>query len=342
MPCFVYGQLGLNVQLPAGGLVPKDQMWNLILINSGDLHSVSIRLSLRDEISGQVLLSANSSQISIEKGVKSVTYRDIQPIDYYYNSPEFEKSYLPMGTYIACYQLYENLPGHQLPLVEECTRINISPLSPPILNSPANNSELENSYPFFTWMPPSPFDMFSNLSYDFIITEILPGQSAIEAIQYNTPIYSRNGIINPNESYSSSYARLDTGKTYAWQVIARNGTNYTAKTEVWTFSLKQEKKKENPIYNNYILLDDKVQGNYVVVTDSILIKFYSYHAGYDTQVKLIAADGKEMKSYKVHVVPGDNYWAFNLKSGLRSKERFILVLTDAENKSHKLNFSINK
>jgi hypothetical protein len=238
LPFIGNAQVTLNAQLPQAGFVQKEQLWNLILVNNNaDVLDINIQMNLQDAITGQVVLTATTGNLLLSKGVKMVKSGDIQPIVYNYTAPDLSRNYLPMGAYVACYQIINNTNRKEAPLAEECIRINIDPLSPPMLNSPSDKSEIESPYPQFTWMPPTPFDMFSNLSYDLLITEVLQGQSAIEAIQYNTPLYSKGSINQPYESYASSFNKLDTGKLYAWQVVAKNGINYAAKTEVWTFKV---------------------------------------------------------------------------------------------------------
>jgi len=237
LPMLLKAQLVLNAQLPAAGMVQKDQLWNLILANNKtDILDITIQMDLQDAATGQVVLSASTGNLLIGKGVKSVAARDLQPILYNYNVPDLSRNYLPMGTYIACYQVINNTIKEG-PLAQDCISFNIDPLSPPLLNTPGDKAIIESPYPQFTWMPPSPYDMFSNLSYDILITEVLEGQSAAEAIQYNTPVYTKGDIAQPYESYSSSFTKLDTGKIYAWQVVAKNGLSYAAKTEVWTFKV---------------------------------------------------------------------------------------------------------
>ena len=237
LPLLTNAQVVINAQLPAAGFVNKDQLWNLILVNNkDDILDVRIQLNLQDAITGQVVLSASTGNILLSKGVKIITSKDIQPISYNYNVPDLSRNYLPMGTYTACYQVNSNI-GEERSLAQECIRFNIDPLSPPLLNTPTDKAEMENPYPQFTWMPPTPYEMFTNLSYDLVVTEVLQGQSATEAIQYNTPIYTKSNIIQTYESYASSFTKLDTGKIYAWQIIAQNGLNYAAKTDVWTFKV---------------------------------------------------------------------------------------------------------
>jgi hypothetical protein len=238
VPLFCKAQVSINVQLPPAGLVQKEQLWNLILVNNGaDVLDITLQLNLQDAFTGQIVLTATTGNLLLSKGVKMLKPTDIQPINYTYNLPDFTRNYLPMGSYIACYQVINAGARKETALAEECMRIHIDPLSPPLLNSPADKSMVATPYPQFTWMPPTPFDMFSTLNYDLLITEVIEGQSPTEAIQYNTPIYTKSAITQPYESYATSFTKLDTGKIYAWQVIAKNGLSYAAKTEIWTFKI---------------------------------------------------------------------------------------------------------
>lgn len=241
LPFFGKAQVNINVQFPPGGLVQKNQLWNLILMNNReDITDLNIKMSLQNAVTGEVVLSAETRDIICSKGVKMITERDVQPVNYNYNSPDLSKAYLPLGSYIACYRIYHlGAKGEEL-LGDECVRLNIDPLSPPLLNTPADNTEIETPYPQFTWMPPAPIDMFTSLSYEIAVCEIKEGQKPIEAIQYNTPVYIKAGISQPAENYSTSYAKLEQGKSYAWQVVAVNGMSYSAKTEVWSFTVKKD------------------------------------------------------------------------------------------------------
>lgn len=241
-PLYVQSQVTINAQLPPAGFVQKDQLWNLILVNNQqDIINADIKLNLQDALTGQIVMSASTGSFILGKGLKVISSKDVQPILYNYSSADLSRAYLPMGAYIACYQIFRSTTHNSEELLgEECIRINIDPLSPPLLNSPADKSEIQTPYPQFTWMPPSPYDMFTDLSYDIIVSEVLPGQSPSEAIEYNTPLFSKGNIIQPTESYPSSFTQINPDKTYAWQVVARNGMSYAAKTEIWTFTLRKD------------------------------------------------------------------------------------------------------
>ncbi len=342
IPLLLNAQVTITAQLPPGGMIQKEQLWNIILVNNReDFLNVNIRLNLQDAVSGELVMSANTGSLLISKGVKLVQTTDIQPVLYNYNRHNFAKNYLPMGSYIACYQLYHVGEKGEEPLGDECIRFNIDPLSPPLLASPADKTELLSPYPQFSWIPPAPFDMFTSLSYDLLVAEVLEGQSPAEAIQQNTPVYSRSNLNQPYESYASSFTALQAGKLYAWQVVARNGLNYAVKTEVWTFKLKSQN-SQLPTNVSYILLDDKMAGTYAVNKGTLHVKYFSFSPVYEASFTIYDFKGNAVKRFKQKIVPGDNYLDFNISGSLQPDRVYLLELTDKENKLHNLSFSINK
>ncbi len=342
VPFITKAQITINAQLPPGGLVQKEQLWNLVIANNkAEILDVSIKMNLQDAVTGQVVLSASTGNILLGKGVKIISNRDIQPVQYNYNVQDVSRTFLPMGNYTACYRLMKNDDGQEA-LGEDCISINIDPLSPPLLNTPADNSILEIQYPQFTWMPPTPFDMFSNLSYDLLVTELLPGQNATDAIQYNTPIYSRSNLSQPYENYSSSFTKLEIGKTYAWQVVAKNGQRYSAKTAVWIFKIKDTEKPLENTNNTYFLLDDNVTGNYITKANIIHVRYYSGTATYSGVFIFSDEKGNIIKKITKTVVAGDNYFDLNITGSFLQNKLYKCTLTDKENKTHTLTFSINK
>lgn len=343
-PLFLKAQVTINAQLPPAGLLQQDQLWYLILSNSKeDATEVNIKLSLQDAASGQIVLAANSGSFLLGKGVKVITARDVQPIIYNYNNADFTRNYLPMGSYIACYQIYHiGQKGEEL-LGDDCIRINIDPLSPPLLNTPSDKSEVPSPYPQFTWMPPTPIDMFSNLNYEILVTEVLPGQSSTEAIQNNTPVYTNANILQTYESYPSSFSSLDTGKIYAWQVVAKNGLSYSAKTEVWTFKVRQEKMTQDPVNSNYILLHNDMAGVYSVKKNQLHIKYVSSSPAYETTVIFFDSENdKPIKTITQKIQPGDNFFDLDIANGFQSGRVYKISISDFNKKQHSLRFSITK
>jgi len=341
MPLLLQAQVTISAQFPPAGFVQKDQLWNLILVNNkDDIKDISIKMNLQDAMSGQIVLSAQTGSLVIGKGVKIITSRDIQPIMYNYATSDFNRNFLPMGAYIACYQVFHNGQKEEL-LGDECIQINIDPLSPPLLNSPADRSEIQSPYPQFTWMPPSPYDMFTNLNYDIILTEVLPGQSSTEAIEFNTPLYSKSNILPTNENYPTSFSALDTGKIYAWQVIANNGLNYSEKTEVWTFKLaKPAGPKVSSTNNYYVSLEDGLAGTYKVNRDILHIKYFSYDKEFETQVIFTDEKNQVVKKNPQKIIRGDNYFDFDISKNFKAGS-YKVIFVDLSNQSHSLKFNVS-
>lgn len=324
LPLLGEAQVNINIQMPPAGLVQKEQLWNLALVNnSSDVLDITMQLNLQDAATGQVVLTATTGNLLVSKGVKMIKSGDVQPVSYTYNLPDFAHGYLPMGNYVACYQVINAGGRKETPIAEDCIRFSIDPLSPPLLSSPADKSTIESSYPQFTWMPPTPFDMFTSLSYDLLVTEVLDGQSSTEAIQNNTPVYEKSNLLQPYEPYATSFTKLDTGKIYAWQVVAKNGLNYAAKTEVWTFKIAppswiQQLIEQTP----YIKMkrDNPEKG----IAPNGILKMSYINETADTAVmvhlKEISAISKEDIVFELKINRGENLLQKDIQKLLQAKQ----------------------
>ncbi len=344
VPLLLQAQITVSIQLPPAGLIQKDQLWNLVLVNNGSTAiDANVLMSLQDAVTGQNVLSAGSRNINLNKGVKVLSVQDVQPIQYTYGSATISGSYLPLGSYIACYTVSTNVGEKVQVLADECARVNINPLSPPILNSPSDKSELSITYPQLSWTPPAPIDMFDNLNYDVAVAEVMQGQSPTEAILYNTPVYVKSYIKTPYENYPSSYSRLEPGKTYAWQVIAKNGLSYSAATEVWTFNIKKDSILNGTANDTYILLkvNNNESGVNYVSGKGINVKYYSFEKEHETTVRFLNAEGKLLLSKKQKIIYGDNFFQFNLNNRFQSRQVYFIEITDQQNNKHTASFSIN-
>jgi hypothetical protein len=337
-------QVTVSVQLPAAGMVQKDQLWNLVLVNNNAaIIEIAVSLDIQDAVTGQTILSAGSRSFMLGKGVKVINVRDVQPVQYNYLAAELTGNYIPLGTYVACYRVIRNGPKGPEPLGDECVRININPLSPPLLNTPADRIILETSYPQFSWLPPAPVDMFNSLNYDLLIAEVLPGQSPAEAILYNTPVYTNHNLRIPYENYPSSFSRLKKGQQYAWQVTAKNGLNYSAQTEVWSFSIKPPDTVKKAISSDsYIVLKSKQENSGIsyITGEELQVKYYSFDKDHETLVKLLSADGKQIREVKQKISYGNNFLRFKLNNEFKKEAVYIIELIDQQQNVYRASFSI--
>jgi len=236
---FAQAQISMTLQVPPTGVMIKNQLWSMLLVNAGHSISVRVNLVLLDEKNNQPVLTATSAPILLAKGARQLQARDLGPIQYSYSGPSFRadadpNGMLPVGSYQACYTVAGVEKG-AAPYAENCIQVNVDPLSPPLLNTPADESRQFTFYPQFTWLPPTPIGLFNDLSYDLIVVEVLPGQGKADAIQQNIPVYSAGFVKNLYMNYPSSYRSLDTSKLYAWRIVALNNGMPAAMSDVWTF-----------------------------------------------------------------------------------------------------------
>ena len=99
----------------------------------------------------------------------------------------------------------------------ECQNVTLSSPKPVF---PAQNQQLNPSYPTFSWMPSFPSD--GTLTYNFILVEVLEGQKPLAAISSNPPVLSKRSIRGNSLNYPIAAPPLSRNKEYAWQV----STNY--------------------------------------------------------------------------------------------------------------------
>ena len=342
-PLLLKAQIIINVVQPPAGMITKDQLWNLVLTNSSNTVSeVTILMNLKDAKTGQSVLSAGTRSVLLNKGAKVLALQDIQPVQYNYGSQNLAGNFLPLGSYIACYTVSRYSHDVMETIATECVRLNISPLSAPLLNTPANKAVLQTPAPQLTWLPPTPMDMFDNLTYNVSVTEVMEGQSPSEAIVYNTPLFTSANIKAPYENYSSAYSKLQSGKTYAWQVTARNGDNYAAATEVWTFSLAADSTKSESTSVSYISLNNNASetGIHYLRGKELHVKYYSFDKTHESVIRLLDADRKPIQEVKRNIIYGDNYLTLSLNHLYHSNRTYSIEITDQQKKSYTASFSI--
>ncbi|THU30778.1 hypothetical protein FAM09_29705 [Niastella caeni] len=345
LPCLMQAQVSCSVTIPPAGMIRKEQLWNLVVVNNTNATlEATIAISLRDAVTGLLILTGGSRTILLGKGVKMITDKDVQPVQYDYGMAGLTGNFLPLGSYIACFTITRNGTKGPETVANECVRININPLSPPLLNTPADRSVLQHPVPQFTWTPPAPVQLFDDLNYDISVAEVLTGQSPAEAILYNTPLYTTSRLKASFQTYPSTWSTLQPGKTYAWQVTARNGLNYAAPTEVWTFSVAKDSAKTATTAVAYVSLSNNNlngQGVHYITGNNLNLKYYSFDKEHAAVVQLYNAERKLLQEIKQTIVYGDNFLQLNLNRQFRPQQVYTVVITDLQNNTHSASFSIS-
>lgn len=237
-----YGQLTVNIILPPSGMMEKQQLWNIFATNTETSPlSVQAQITFSELETGQPVFTASSS-FTVGTGTRQLSATSIDPVQYNILNPDYRidpgpTGLLPIGSFSVCYDF---LVTKYNKVVRECQQITVPPLGPLLLNQPSDQAELSELHPMFNWLPPSPVNSLANLRYELRLTEILPGQSAADAIHDNIPVATIRNLATNNFQYSQGLPALSPNTHYAWQVIAFNNLTETGKSETWSFHTKQD------------------------------------------------------------------------------------------------------
>lgn len=310
------GQVQIQTTLPLTGLVQKNQLWNLVVVNSSATAlDGRIEMVLTDRLTSQELMTATTAEFRINRGSQALNAGKLAPVQYNYigSSPDAGfNSLLPAGAYTICYSFVRNPNTDKREmLAEECGSFDVEPLSPPLLNFPADSALLDVSPTQFSWLPPTPAAMLRNLRYEVLFTEVQPSQRPAEAIEENLPLYS--GMIPQNNfmTYPAAAPAFEKDRWYAWQVVARDDNAYAGKSEVWVFQVRSPEKKQNEVNTVPYVQLQRNGGEKTIAPDGILRFFYVNQVG-DEQVNCTILDMSNRtdeagKQFSLVLQRGQNY-----------------------------------
>ncbi|HEY4062669.1 MAG TPA: hypothetical protein VGM30_12245 [Puia sp.] len=340
----VRGQYNI-VALTAGPVYLKSQLWNLTVSNTSNaVVSARIQLDMMDLRTHQSVFSAMSAPFHLSPGAMMIQMQAIEPIQYSYTSSAVTdrsaNGMLPIGQYQVCYQLLLTYGENQTVSADDCEEIAVEPLSPPLLTMPENDSSLTTPTPSFTWLPPAPLTMFSELTYDLLISEVYDGQSVTDAIQKNLPLQQAQGLTMPFLSFPLQGPQLEKGKTYAWQVIARDRQQYAAKSEVWSFKVPDTVARVNTGNSIYLLMDGHSSGPGISDSDAVHVKFVSSVSAYQATILVKDDKGTVLRTLQLPIRQGDNYLDIPLTGSFQRKHTYGIQVQDGSGRSSSMSFTI--
>jgi len=332
------------VPLVVSPIYLKAQLWNLMVSNTGAPIQARIQLNLVDLQNHQSVLTAASAPFQVPKGASIVQIQMLEPITYSYNSPTVAdrtpNGPLPAGQYQVCYQLLTTTETGQGVVAEDCEEVAVEPLTPPLLTMPEDDSVVTTPQPNFTWMPPTPLNMFSNLTYVVLISEVNEGQSLTDAIQKNLPVQQAQELRQPFLSYPLTGPQLEPGKTYAWQVVALDGATYAAKSDVWSFKTAGKKDSVGINSSMYIVMDGHSGGVGLADSSMLYVKYVSGLSVYTSAVTIKDLRGNVVMTTQVKIKQGDNYLNIPLDGNFQRKQKYVVIFQDRNGRQTAATFTI--
>lgn len=342
-------QVVMSVQVPPAGIIQQSQLWNMVLTNSySNVVTVTVMMRLSDAGSGQPVLTGISRSIQLAAGAKQLQLKDVVPVEYEYLLPvadRRENALLPPGNYNVCYSVVIMGDKTEHPVAEDCVNFIVEPVSPPMLNTPANDALVSTPLPQFTWIPPTPLNLFTDLNYDLLLVEVYPNQSAEEAVQINIPVYRVAGLRQPFINYPAGAPALDTGITYAWMVTSSNGRQFAAQTGTWTFRMKQPAMVLHDDPAAYVQLK-RSSGGSVINCGNTVKCTYVNDAGDDKvkyEILSLEDNNRIMRHGNVTLQAGTNMIALSLDKGSRlaTGKLYVFRLYNSRAESWEIKFLYN-
>jgi len=341
-------QVTLQPAIASVGLIQKDQLWNLSVINSSTNHyECRLELVLRDRMTGQEMLTASSTIFTLAPGAKQLNVNVLSPVLYNQLTAGADtklQGLLPAGNYIACYTL-AGTDTKAADLAEECVQFDAAPLSPPMLIFPADSAVLDVAPAQFSWTPPTPAGMFDRLHYEVLVTEVQEGQKADEAIQQNLPFYNEEEHINNQLNYPSTSQNFEKDKWYAWQIVAKDDRNYAGKSETWVFKISAAK-KDSIAAESFADAKPYYTGKKYYFTNTIRFSFINPYISKKLEYAIIHVATKKQVGRLPEVVMGKGLNNISLDvsaiRGLRKNEQYTIEIYNIGNSTHYINFIIKE
>jgi hypothetical protein len=335
------------IQYPLQGmeLKPSDIFKADIQSMDNVVNKIYLNGSIVNIVTGEQVITARSQIMDIAPGVKSITEAIAAPQYTITSSTVNQTGVLPYGNYRICLKAIKVNGVEEL--ATACQEIEITPLSPPLLLSPENQSTVSEPLPLLVWLPPMPISK-DKVVYDLKLVEILPNQTPYDALQRNFAIIEKQSIYGTTLQYPATAIALEEGKKYAWKVEAKTPDRKPiGETEVWWFTKAKEtiEPKQPQIAKNFVKMKPALDSYYIIVQNEL--KFIYEEKYKDTKMKAVITDlkGKKIEEFEFDIAEvGENHFAINLNiKGLKDNQFYILEASAPNRAKQYLMFkNINK
>jgi hypothetical protein len=334
------------IQYPLQGmeLKPSDIFKADIQSMDNVVNKIYLNGSIVNTVTGEQVVTARSQIMDIAPGVKSITEAIAAPQYTISSSTVNQTGVLPYGNYRICLRAIKVNGVEEL--ATACQEIEITPLSPPLLLSPENQSTVSEPLPLLVWLPPMPISK-DKVVYDLKLVEILPNQTPYDALQRNFAIIEKQSIYGTTLQYPATAIALEEGKKYAWKVEAKTPDRKPiGETEVWWFTKAKEEAITNIILPNkdYIRLKKSFDSELSYVKNEIKIIYEEKYKETGLTIKIFSQKGKEIYKNEVEAIIGDNRYVINLDADDSFKKNafYYVEVTAQDRATQYLMFKILK
>ena len=236
----LFAQITATVQAPPTNQLKFDDLWSVELNNSS---KKSLDVTLKADLSSitatneiDPIAKATSNAIAVAPGTKKITKADITAVSNTWFKSGYEdllkNGTLPSGTYQIEVTVVSG-KGDELGWSHVATLI--APPAPPHLVAPTDGEVTSTPTPTFEWSAPSPLAPDAQVTYDFKIVELEPGQSTEEALK-NAAWFEEPSATGTTLTYPADGKPFVKGAHYFWQVNATLAGATVGTSETWSFS----------------------------------------------------------------------------------------------------------
>ena len=217
--------------------------------------SVNVRFHVTISKDGQELMDETSLPIELDPGMNllspfpnfvefsKTTNQVLNDLPSEMVQQVFQGGTFPEGDYTITMQAYEvgsNIPAGSSGVATFMVRYP----QPSILLTPANATTVDIDFPVFSWTPVMA-PQGTTIEYDFLLVEVFDGQNPGDALLSNREHAAVQLIGNTTLPYTGEYLPLEQGKTYAWQVTARDANDQipiknNGRSEIYVFTYGEE------------------------------------------------------------------------------------------------------
>ncbi|UCJ06173.1 hypothetical protein KTO58_21230 [Chitinophaga pendula] len=302
------------------------------VVNAAGSQRVILTITVTEQQSGRVL-QMRTNPFPLTEGTQSLPPALIRNAKLTFsNNPAAtickQTGTFPEGDYEYCFELTNEDKNAGELIGEQCFNYQLQPFSPLLLMSPGDGDAICDKRPQLYWQPLLP--AIAGMQYRLVLTEIKPGQSKVEALNYNTPQVQQMGIPSPMLFFPPGARPLEEGHQYAWQVAAYRGTLLLANSEIWEFTVSCEDSTKALPVTGYRDLEDLTKGNFYIANGSILFSTHNAYAEGPLPYTITCLTNPELKIKKlpkVRLARGANQIIIDLSDNPSFTDGYFYIMT---------------